>query len=108
MAHRFDELAKALAEGMSRREALRRVGGGLVGVILAVFGASALDAAPPCRAMGKPCKQDEDCCGAGVTAFCENRRCAACLPRDTPLDSCFDNNQCCSRSASCTPGPFCL
>jgi hypothetical protein len=38
MEHRFDELAKALAEGVSRREALRRIGGGVVALLLASFG----------------------------------------------------------------------
>jgi len=108
MAHQFDELAKALAEGISRREALRRVGGGLAGVVLALFGASAVDAAPPCRAMGKPCKHDEDCCGAGVTAICVNRRCTGCLPRLTPIQDCTDTTQCCSRSTECVPESICL
>lgn len=38
MEHQFDELAKALAEGMSRREALRRVGGGLAAALLVSLG----------------------------------------------------------------------
>ena len=35
MEHRFDELAKELARGLSRREALRRLGGGLAAALLA-------------------------------------------------------------------------
>jgi hypothetical protein len=38
MENRFDELAKAFAEGVSRREALRRFVGGLVGALLASLG----------------------------------------------------------------------
>jgi hypothetical protein len=38
MDNRFDELAKALAEGVSRREALRRLGGGLLTAMLASLG----------------------------------------------------------------------
>jgi hypothetical protein len=38
MEHQFDELAKALAEGMSRREALRRVGSVLTGALLTAAG----------------------------------------------------------------------
>jgi hypothetical protein len=38
MANHFDELAKSLAGGMSRREALRRFGLGLGGALLATFG----------------------------------------------------------------------
>jgi hypothetical protein len=38
MEHQFDLLAKALAEGVSRREALRRITGGLAGALLASMG----------------------------------------------------------------------
>jgi hypothetical protein len=37
MEHQFDELAKALAGGLSRREALRLVSGGLVGAALTLL-----------------------------------------------------------------------
>src|SRR5262245_45879680 len=36
--NRFDELAKALAGGLTRRQALRGIGGGLVGAVLAAVG----------------------------------------------------------------------
>ena len=36
--HHFDEIAKALASGLTRRQALRRVGGGLAGAMLASLG----------------------------------------------------------------------
>ena len=38
MANRFDELAKALAGNLSRREAVKRVGLGLAGALLASLG----------------------------------------------------------------------
>jgi hypothetical protein len=38
MEHQFDDLAKALAQGVSRREALRLVAGGLAGALLASVG----------------------------------------------------------------------
>jgi hypothetical protein len=38
MGNHFDELAKRMAGGMSRREALRRLGGGLAGALLASLG----------------------------------------------------------------------
>jgi hypothetical protein len=41
MENRFDDLAKAMAGGMSRREALRAVGGGLFGAVLASLGLKA-------------------------------------------------------------------
>jgi len=36
--HQFDEMAKDLANGMSRRQAIRRVGAGLAGAMLASLG----------------------------------------------------------------------
>src|SRR4051794_16071541 len=38
MENRFDALAKALADSVSRREALSRLGGGLAGLLLAAVG----------------------------------------------------------------------
>src|SRR5689334_17358233 len=38
MDKQFDELSKSLAEGVSRREALRKFGIGLAGVLLAAVG----------------------------------------------------------------------
>jgi len=43
---RFDELAMALAGGVSRRDALRRIGGGLAGALLASLGLSKSWGAP--------------------------------------------------------------
>ena len=51
MNHRFefDEWAKDLARGVSRREALRRLGGGLAGALLASLGLERAWGAPnPC------------------------------------------------------------
>jgi hypothetical protein len=62
MAHQFDELAKALAEGVSRREALRRIGPGVVGAVLASLGMGrAWAQSPQCRAY---CQQQR---AAGAT-----------------------------------------
>jgi hypothetical protein len=46
----FDEMAKALAEGLTRRQALRKVGGGLAGALLASLG------------LGKAWGQADDSC----------------------------------------------
>jgi hypothetical protein len=59
MEHRFDELAKALALGQTRRQALRRIGGSLSGALLASLGLGKVWGAPPittcpgyCRSIG--------------------------------------------------------
>ena len=56
MEHPFDDLAKALAGGMSRREAFRRFGGGLIAGVLAVAGLAAQGQDNDC---GKFCAE---CC----------------------------------------------
>ena len=38
MNHKFDELAKGLAQSVTRRQALKRFGTGLAGMALACFG----------------------------------------------------------------------
>ncbi len=41
MGDRFDTLAKDAAAGLPRREVFRRIGGGLLGIVLAAVGLSA-------------------------------------------------------------------
>jgi hypothetical protein len=60
MENRFDELAKALAGGMSRRDALRRLGGGLVGAVLASLGLGKAWGQAPFAGCVKFCR---DTCG---------------------------------------------
>ena len=45
--HQFDEVAKALAGGLSRREALRRLGVGAMGGLAALLGLGKARADPP-------------------------------------------------------------
>jgi hypothetical protein len=45
--HHFDEMAKALAGGLTRRQALRKVGGGLAGALLASVGLGKASGATP-------------------------------------------------------------
>jgi hypothetical protein len=57
MNHEFDELAKGLAQSVTRRDALKRFGLGTAGFALALFG-------PANRAAGDPlkyCLSDADC-----------------------------------------------
>jgi hypothetical protein len=51
MADQFDELAKSLAEGVSRREALRGIGATIVGIVLSSLGlpVRAAPSDPCCR-----------------------------------------------------------
>ncbi len=68
MGHQFDELSKALASSVSRREVLRKVGIGLVGSMLAGIGVREAAAAPSeCAVL------------CGKTGFTSGPAHAACL-----------------------------
>jgi hypothetical protein len=75
MENRFDDLTKALAEGMPRRQALRRLGSLFGGALLAslAFGGKA-------RATALPCPPGYKWCDA----------CVMCLPHPGPCNK----NQC--------------
>jgi hypothetical protein len=75
MSDKFDELAQELARGWSRRDALRRIGGALAGVVLAGLGlpARASSSDPCCDAL---CAGD-DRGGQGPCA----KACTACRQR---------------------------
>ena len=49
MQNKFDELTKGLAQSVTRRQALRRVGVGLAGIVLASVGLANKAQAAPAR-----------------------------------------------------------
>jgi len=56
-------LAKGLAQSVTRRQALKKFGVGLVGMALACFGmANKAEAQTACLPTGHTCKSDKDCC----------------------------------------------
>jgi hypothetical protein len=64
MKNQFDELAKGMAQSVTRRQALKKFGVGLAGMALACFGlASVAKAAKDgCRKEGSPCNDGSQCC----------------------------------------------
>jgi hypothetical protein len=96
----FDALARELAQGLSRREALRRVCGGFAGAILASLGAGRAWGAPnPCAsycnslrhpAQRKNCNNACKQCGDNVQNVCP------------ALDS--DKVACCNQGTGCCSG----
>ena len=99
----FDEWTKDLARGVSRREALRRLGGGLAAMLLSAVGLNTAWGAPPsrppkcsdyCNTLPTPqrancnnaCKQ----CGGNTQNICPSR------------DS--DKVACCSQGTGCCSG----
>jgi hypothetical protein len=130
MSRNLDDLSKALARGISRREAIRRAGAGLVGVVLAGMGAKSAKAFPnecaiicaqgpgvgpaaaacrqTCRQAIKQCGSLENACGffggffGGSSDFicCPQERC--CFGPEGPV-CCPTGSECCFTEE----GPVC-
>ena len=84
MNNKFDELAKGLAQSVTRRQAFKRFGVGLAGMVLACFGL-ANKAEAGCFPLGRACEHAAQCC-SGVCCWMGGHvsRCVAsisnCLP----------------------------
>jgi hypothetical protein len=108
VATSFDELAKGLATGaVSRRKALRWMGGALVGATLASVPGVAW--ANDCRRLGRECRRDPQCCSKncirrGDDKVCScptgqtrcNDRCVNLKRNERHCGACF--NRCLERS----------
>src|ERR1044071_1162277 len=72
MNDKFDELAKGLAQSVTRRGALKKFGLGLAGITLAALGlANTAEAAPGgCKQPGQSCHRDDDCSSGFGAADC--------------------------------------
>jgi hypothetical protein len=62
MSKKFDELAKGLAQSLTRRQALKRFSVGLAGIALACFGLAPKTEAGACLPLWSHCGSDQECC----------------------------------------------
>ena len=66
MSNKFDELAKGMAQSVTRRQALKKFSLGVVGIALACIGlanrAQAESDSLPCIPSGKRCRERIKCC----------------------------------------------
>jgi len=63
MNNKFDELAKGMAQSVTRRQALKKFSFSLAGMALACFGlANRAKAAKTCLPTGSHCGSDGECC----------------------------------------------
>jgi hypothetical protein len=107
----FDELAKELAEGkLSRRNALRWIGGTLVGSLLASIPGVALATPQGEPPGGQNCPPGRDKCqGDCVDRSSDSNHCGQCRNICSQSQVC-ENGTCVSASpppAACTPGTSC-
>lgn len=96
---RFNDVAREIAVGASRRQALKLLGSGIAGGFLALSGVKQAEAAD-CTRAGKKCQKSKECC-AGLA--CMNGRCVTaagpaflvCVCHDnTEIDLCVPNDVC--------------
>ena len=87
-------MAKRLADGASRRRALRALAGGAAATALGVFGLGAVTevSAEQCRKFRERCDSDGQCCSRECVNFDGVRRCD-CLSRGA---KCRRDAACCS------------
>jgi hypothetical protein len=63
MNNKFDELTKAMAQSVTRRQAFKKFGVGLAGMALACFGlANRAEASGGCKSTGASCTHSRQCC----------------------------------------------
>jgi hypothetical protein len=62
MNNKFDELAKGMAQSVTRRQALKKFGVSLAGMALACFGLANRTEAKRCLPNGAECRRHKDCC----------------------------------------------
>jgi len=107
MSSRFDELAKALAAGVSRREALRLFGGGLMIGLLAPLGVGKGWGAPPPPGCGRLCHDAGVPSGGSAWTDCVHR-CGVC--EANALQACVSfvsatlTVTCCGPTGTCGTG----
>jgi len=108
MDKQFDELSKSLAQdGVSRRDLLARIGGGLAGLLLALLGTSGGAAAqkpPRCQtAADCPSVGYRACCNGYCSSLLESNNCGACGV------TCPSGYKCCQIGATvaCSKGGKC-
>ena len=107
MGEYFDELTKAVAKGVGRRQALVRLGTGLLGAAAASIGMASLGA-PEAQAESKNCM---DYCGTytrllrgqclRVCNTCPGGRGQVCFNYESDTFSCCTSSQTCSGSGIC-------
>ena len=70
MNDKFDELAKGLAQSVTRRGALKKFGLGLAGIAVASLGLANKAVAGGCKGLGQPCSHNKQCCSGDCYVSC--------------------------------------
>jgi len=83
MNNKFDELAKNLAQSVTRREAFKKFGVGVAGMVLACFGLAGVAEA------NNGCIQEGGICNERITGHkcCKGLICGVVVPGSPPICS---------------------
>jgi hypothetical protein len=100
MEHQFDELAKAMAEGVSRREALRRLGSGVAAATLAALGLGNAWGQSRRRGRGGGATPQGIICPPGEVPCAGGSECCPACPNGEDLCG----SKCCTAAQVCCPG----
>jgi hypothetical protein len=104
----FDELTKIVASVRTRRQFVAWLAGGVAGGLLGLSRRN--HAAAACRAAGRTCREDGNCCSKLCASSSGRRRCVC--PADTrecdgaciALDACCTDDECAAFGDQCSRG----
>jgi hypothetical protein len=89
MNNKFDELARGLAQSVTRRQALRKFGVGLAGMALACFGlGSNAGAGAQSCATSADCGHNQTCCSGTCSTLLDRDHCGSCFNVCPPGTTC--------------------
>jgi len=104
---RFDELARLLGRGASRRQVLKGLAGSALAAALSAIGVSEAGAQPGCRQEGHPCEGNQVCCPGlvcMVTGPGNAQRCARPAPPKCGPCEIYDHHAGCCVPRRCENG----
>jgi hypothetical protein len=115
MEHWLDDLAKTVAGGMSRRRALKALGGVLAGALAGGLVPRGAEAQSGCATTGKSCTHQKcceglTCVGPGTGKFCcpKDLVCGSGCCDSTKADRCTRGKCMCGTNAPCPTGQHCV
>jgi len=101
--HQVDEIARGLATRVRRRQALRDLGGGVLGAGLAWLGIGEARAA--CKPKGEKCDKNKDCCSKDCKQPANGKKGKCrCLKHGTVCEG-LGSEACCSGFCTQNDGP---
>src|SRR4051812_5502291 len=103
----IDQVARTLAAGQSRRQALRTLGAVTLGAVFSGVRPSEASADEDCKGTGKACKKNEQCCSGNCTPQSTSKSTAKSDSICCPAGQVQHNGACCSLDPAACSGKTC-